>query len=242
MWRNPIKAGFNPQPLMSGIPGAVPWILLVMILAVVIVPFTSLPAPHVVKTSPLPVTVEARIATQGRDSHQRILPFTIYVLTQQLSWTLESTEQLEGGQTLFSPELMAAVNRAPEVFCVGTASNEGVIQVEESRAAERARRLADWVGAVVGNTGRTRVFGLNAGQYKGPEELESACQRRAIIMVTGPHDGDVDLRESLTSGLEQTERSSAVVYSLLHHYSRSKEWLKLPRLRAAAPAKPEQRE
>jgi hypothetical protein len=71
------------------------------------------------------------------------------------------------------------------------------------------------------------LFTLNAGQYVGPKELQSAYQRKAIIIATGQHDDDVDLREALTSGLMQKQLTFPFIYDLLHHYSRSNEWLKV---------------
>jgi hypothetical protein len=219
------KSSLRRQSLMSCIPGSFTWILSSMLALVVTVmaSYRSVPPPAV-ESTPLPVQVEARIVTQGYDRQQRPMPFTVYVLSQQLSWKLESATDLEGGQKLLSPELIQAINDAPEVFCVGTASFEGATQTEEARAAQRAQRLADWVGAVIRDSNRTRLFTLNAGQYKGPKELESAFQRKAIIMVSGPHDKGVNLTEGLMSGLMQ-KKAFQVVYSLLHHYSKSNEWV-----------------
>lgn len=240
MRRNFLKAGFGRQRPMSNIPGSFPWILLTILAVVVAVPFSNLSRTARVETSPPPVNVvnvETRIAAEGYDSHRRSLPFTVYILTQQLSWKLESATDLEGGQTMLSPELTVAINGARDVFCVGTASFEGVTRPEEARAAQRAAKLAQWVATVIRNPSRTRIFTLNAGQYSGPGELESAYQRKAIIIVTGPHDDDVDLREGLTSGLEQQQQRFPVVYSLLHDYSRSKEWLKLTNVPGEATAR-----
>lgn len=229
MRQNFLKAGFGRQRLMSDIPGSVPWILATL-LAVAAVPFSNLPRPARVEPTPPPanvVSVETKIATEGHDSHQRALPFTVYVLTQQLSWKLKSTTDLEDGERLLSPELTVAINGARDVFCVGTASIEGTTPQEEARAAQRAAQLAQWVASTVRNPGQTRIFTLNAGQYRGPNELDSVYQRKAILIITGPHDDEVDLGEGLTSGLEHQQQVSPVVYSLLHHYSRSNEWLKV---------------
>jgi hypothetical protein len=229
MRQNFLKAGFGRQRLMSGIPESFTWILLTLLAVVAGVPFTNRPRPVRVEPTPPPmnvVTVETKIATEGRDSRQRALPFTVYVLTHQLSWKLKSATDLEGERTLLSPELTLAVNGARDVFCVGTASFEGTTPQEEDRAAQRAAQLAQWVAAAVRNPAQTRIFPLNAGQYRGPGELESAFQRKAIIIVTGPHDDEVDLSEGLISGLEQQQRAFPIVHSLLHHYSRSNEWLK----------------
>ena len=95
------------------------------------------------------------------------------ILGQQLSWKLESADDLEGSKTLLSSELITAINRAQDVFCVGTASSEGGTPAEELRAARRA----------------------------------------------------VNLAEGLASGLEEKQKTSLVVFSLLHHYSRSDDWL-----------------
>jgi hypothetical protein len=238
MRHNPIMAGFRCQPLISNIPGSFPWIV-VTILAVAAAMVLAVPPVDLsIKANPAsrppPALVETRIVTVGEDQNHRSLPFTVYVLAQELSWKLESTEDLEGEKTILSPELTVAINHAQDVFCVGTASFEGGSQAEEARAAQRAGKLAQWVGTVIGKPGHTRLFTLNAGQYKGPTELISSYQRKAIILVTGPHDDKVDLGEGLRSGLEQTQQTSPVVYSLLHHYSRSREWLKL----ANGPARP----
>ena len=234
MPRNFLKAGFGAQRPMSNIPGSFLWILLT-VLAAAAVPFCNVSTTPVVETPPPPpppppnvVTVETRIATEGHDSHQRSLPFTVYVLSQQLSWKLESATDLEAGQTLGSSELVEAINGAREVFCVGTASFEGAPPLEEARAAQRAATLARWVAPMIRDPSQTRIFALNAGQYRGPSELNSSYQRKAVIIVAGRHDEGVDLSEGLASGLKQQQREFPVVYSLLHHYSRSAEWLKVP--------------
>jgi hypothetical protein len=229
MHRNFLKTGFGRQRLISAIPGSVPWILVTILGAVVMVtvPLSKFPRSAGLESGPLAAQVETRIATVGYDKKHRYLPFTVYVLTHQLSWKLESADELEDGQTLLSPELILAISDARDVFCVGTASSEGVTRVEEARSAQRAAKLAQWLATAVGNPRLTRLFTLNAGQYQGPKELASAYQRKAIILITGPNDDDVDLSESLTSGLEQLQQKSPVVYSLLHYYSRSGEWLNL---------------
>jgi hypothetical protein len=210
---------------MSGIPASVPWILAALLAAASIALPRHLPAPPVVEPAPAAAQVETRIVASGYDHNHRSLPFTVYVLSQGLSWKLESATDLEGGQVLLNPELIAAIRRAPDVFCVGTASSEGVTRAEEARAAQRARKLAEWVAAVIPAPERTRILTLNAGQYKGPIETGSAYQRKAIIIATGPHDAEVNLTEGLTSGLERRQEAFPVVYSLLHRYSRSKDWL-----------------
>jgi hypothetical protein len=224
---NLLKAGFSRQRPFSGIPGSFSWILLILAV-VVTVPFSQVPRPPPVPATPPPATVlsvETQINAEGFDSHRRALPFTVFILTHELSWKLESASDLEGGQSLLSPDLTAAINRARDVFCVGTASFEGAPRTEEARAAQRASRLTQWVAAIIRNPGHTRLFALNAGQYQGPPELDSAYQRKAILIVTGPHEEEVDLSEGLTSGLEQQQQAFPVVYSLLHDYSRSNEWL-----------------
>jgi hypothetical protein len=226
MRRNPILARFPLQPLMSKIPGSFTWILLTLFAGVIIIPRSHPPAKTVPEPPPLPVQVEARIPTVGYDKNHRRLPFTVYVLTEQMSWKLRSTDDLEGTQPLLSPELIHTINEARDIFCVGAASFEGGRRAEEARAAQRAGKLAEWVAGIVAKPGHPAVFALNAGQYEGPKDLVSSNQRKAIILITGPHDDQVDLSEGLQSGLEQ-QQASPVIYDLLHHYSRSNEWLKL---------------
>ena len=219
------------RPMVSGIPASVPWILaaLLAVASIVLSGYSSAP-PAVVEAAPAPAAaqVETRIVASGYDHNHRSLPFTVYVLSQGLSWKLESATDLEGGQVLLNPELIAAIRRAPDVFCVGTASSEGVTRAEEARAAQRAGTLAEWVAAVVADPNRTRIYELNAGQYKGTAEPDSGRQRKAIIIATGPHDAGVNLTEGLTSGLERQQAAFPLVYSLLHDYSRSRRWLRIP--------------
>jgi hypothetical protein len=214
------------RPVIGNIPGSVPWILSVVLAPMMVLPFANLSSPPRVEPVPPPAQVETRINAEGFDRQHRALPFTLYVLTQQFSWKLESTADLEGGETLLNAELTDAINHGREVFCVGTASFEGARGLEEARAAERARTLAEWVRTAIVDPSKTRVFALNAGQYVGPKELESSYQRKAIIIATGQHEEDVDLREALTSGLERQQQTSPLVYNLLHQYSRSNEWLR----------------
>lgn len=223
---NPILARFPLQPPISKIPGSFTWILFTLFAVVAAIPRNPTPAKAVPESPPLPAQVEARIPTVGYDRNQRRLPFTVYVLTEQLSWKLRSSDDLQGTQPLLSPELIHAINEARDIFCVGAASFEGGRRAEEARAAHRAGRLREWVARVVANPGHPTVFALNAGQYEGPKDLVSSNQRKAIILITGPHDDQVDLSEGLQSGLEQ-QQASPVIYGLLHHYSRSNEWLKL---------------
>jgi hypothetical protein len=231
MRANPITTRFHDRPLQSNIPASVACILFTLIAAALGVLYGDFPAKvsHAPAAPPAPapvqVQVEARIPTLGQDKNGRSLPFTVYVLAAQLSWRMESTDGLEGGNTLLSPALTAALNHAAEVFCVGTASFEGGTRIEEARAGQRARQLEQWVETAVTNT-QIRVFALNAGQYKGPAELVSSDQRKAVILITGPHDGAVDLSQALRSGLERIRQTSPVVNSLLEDYSRSNEWLR----------------
>ena len=225
-----VKPAFRRQPLISGIPGSFPLILLAILLVAATLPLSHRPPPPRAETAPppFPAPVEARIQAEGYDRRHRSLPFTVYVLSQQLSWKLESVTGLEGDQPLLNPELAAAINRAQDVFCVGTASFEGGTSAEEARAAQRARSLAQWVRAVIREPDRIRVFSLNAGQYKGPPELQSTHQRKAILIVTAGHAQDVDLGDALASGLAKKQREYPILFSLLHHYSRSGVWLRTP--------------
>jgi hypothetical protein len=224
--QNPIYSRHRCRPVISNIPGSVPWILFVILTSAICVPLVSLSSSPVRRSLPPSEQVETRIHVDAHDRQHRHLPFTIYVLTEQFSWKLESAVDLQGGQTLLSAELIRAINRSRDVLCVGTASFEGATRTEETRAGQRARKIAEWVRAAILDQKGTHLVTLNVGQYVGPEKQESAHQRKAIIIATGQHDENADLSEALQSGLEQEQETSPVVYSLLHHYSRSGEWLK----------------
>ncbi len=223
--RRRVKPAFRRQPLFSNIPGSFPLVLLAILVALVTVPLRLLPTARQAEPAAPPAQIETRVQSEGYDQHHRAVPFTVYVLSQHLSWKLESVTDLDGGQTLLSPELQAAINRARDVLCVGTASYEGATRAEEARAARRAQTLVEWVAAVMQDPQKTRLYSVNAGQYKGPRELASASQRKAIIIATEGHAEDADLSEALSSGLARKQQDYPIIYSLLHHYSRSADWL-----------------
>jgi hypothetical protein len=219
--RSPQQAAF------SKVPGSVVWILFVVLgSAISVLIAAALDSPRAEVRPPAP-QVESRISTAGYDKYHRLLPFTIYILSQQFSWKLESAVDLEGGRKLLDSDLAAAIHRARDVFCIGTASFEGATRTEEARAGQRAKRLAEWILPAIADARQTRLFTLNAGQYVGPKGLESDQQRKAVIIATGPHDEAVSLSEALKSGLEKEQRTSPVIYSLLHHYSNSRDWLRV---------------
>jgi hypothetical protein len=220
-------SGNGREALFSGIPGSFPLVLLALLIALVTVPMSYLGHEPVKPTPPPPrPQIETRIHVEGLDQHQRPLPFTVYILSQDLSWKLESVNDLEGEQALLSPELTAAVAHAQDVFCIGTASFEGTIGNEEARAARRARTLARWIGGAIEDPHKTRIFSVNAGQYNGPAQLDSSRQRKAIIIATQGHPDDVNLGQALASGLSKKQKEYPVVYSLLHDYTRSGRWLR----------------
>ena len=227
--KHELKAASRP-PLFCTIPSSFSLILCALLCGLMTLPFCYPgypgPTPKPAAAAPPAVQIEARIRTEGLDKHNRALPFTVYVLSQDVSWKLKSTEDLEGEHPLLSPELVAAVNRAREVFCVGTASYEGAARTEEERAARRAGELARWIGAIVQDAQKTRLFAVNAGQYRGPMAAQSADQRRAIIIATQEHADGVDLGDALYAGLKSIQEGHPIVYGLLHHYSKSNEWLK----------------
>ncbi len=219
---------FHRPPLMSNIPAAALSMVAAVLALAVGIPLRYLDTAHQVEPAPPPPSppqIEARIQGEGYDQQQRRLPFTVYVLSQELTWKLESVTDLEGQGTLLSPELTDALNRARDVLCVGTASFEGATTKEEARAAERARNLAQWVGSAIRDPQQARVFAVSAGQYRGPVEVRSANQRKAIIIITEGHADDVDLHEALSAGLRKKQEEYPIVYSLLHEYSRSGDWL-----------------
>ena len=168
-------------PLFNRIPAAFPLLLL----AVVAPPLILLPSrtpqasppPHP-KPAPRP-QIERRIQAEGVDRHQHSAKFTIYVLSADLSWKLESVTDLEGNRPLLNPELHQAINRAQEVFCVGTASFEGATDSEERRAVRRAQTLAEWAGSAIEDRRKTHLYPVSAGQYRGPDSLTSSLQRKA---------------------------------------------------------------
>ena len=219
------------QPLSSNIPGAFVAVFGCVLALSLSVPFLCLSnagAPASAEPPPPdpPSQIETRIQTDGLDRPRHALPFTIYILSHELSWKLQSVSDLEGSQPLLNPELSAALNQAREVFCIGTASHEGATRKEEARAAARAQTLANWIEPVIQSPERLRVFRLNAGQYNGPPELESSLQRKAVLMIAGDHSDEVNLSEALESGLRKKQQDYPIVYSLLHQYSRSRQWLR----------------
>ncbi len=211
--------------LITHVPGAVPLILWTVLLSMLVVPLGYMVrAPEsgpTVKAAKVAVAIETRIASEGFDKQHRRVPFTVYILSEQFSWKLESTTDFESPENLVSPELRMAINKSRDVLCIGTASFEGAVRTEEARAAQRARILAQWIGGAILDSRKTRLFTVNAGQYQGPGDLLSTYQRRAIIIATSEHQDNVDLGDALRSGLEGKQKEYPIIASLLHHYSRS---------------------
>jgi len=208
--------------------------LLGLVSALATVPLSFRPAKPATATSPAKPSrsadpalppVDARIPAEGYDANHRRLPFTIYVLSQQLSWKLASSTALEQDGTLVDSELEAGIQRARYVFCIGTASREGGTGREEMRAARRAECLAGWVRSVIRGPRAARLILLNAGQYQGRNTTASAGQRKAILITAEGSDEGVNLGQALASGLEKKQEEYPVVRSLLHDYSRSRIWL-----------------
>src|SRR5262249_1467609 len=91
--RKRLISRFRRRPLIAGIPAVVPLILVVVLLwpfgIVALIEFGRPDAPGVIAPPPPPI-VEARVQTEGSDSRHRTVAFTVYVLSQRVSWRLES--------------------------------------------------------------------------------------------------------------------------------------------------------
>jgi len=101
-----------------------------------------------------------------------------------------------------------------DIICVGAASYEGTEEEENNRAKQRSEQLLVWVKESVPTM--ANLYTLNLGQYNTCHNcnspLDSAYQRRIILIGVTKKDEGVNLEEALKSALD-THKGLPVQYN-----------------------------
>jgi hypothetical protein len=158
-------------------------------------------------------------AVAGRDKAGRRATFDLIVLDRSFVWSLGSTEIVERAgsklageevvRTIVTRELGDRIRAAEQLIAVGTASSEGGKSEEETRAAARATRLAQWLGqAVAGKP----IWSLNLGQHRERpaeagrtgETTGTSWQRPIIVVGVRASQEGVDIGEALADAMQSS--------------------------------------
>jgi len=158
------------------------------------------------------------IQFEGVDRMGRTVKMSLIVLSEDFFWrfgglsiTNKQGHILSIADHLASKPMKAAVRNSRGLICIGTASEEGGLKLEEYRAALRADRLINWV--VDTQPQINSVYALGLGQYQKkrspsgkPENGLSSNDQRRIILINITHmPARANLVEALKNGLDKLQ-------------------------------------
>jgi hypothetical protein len=186
-------------------------------------PAPQQPAPQAVTAAaPEAVKVETQrwgssiiFPIEGKDGAGRRAAFDVAVLPKELSWVSKSASQLSQGAEvipddqltarLFSQELRDGLGQSKQVMAVGLASQEGQVEEETQRAANRSRTAAGWLANAV--SPETGIWLLNLGQFKKSgctaqtETSDTSWQRPVILVGIKSQDEGTDLAQAFADAI-----------------------------------------
>ncbi|HLP91009.1 MAG TPA: serine/threonine-protein kinase [Nostocaceae cyanobacterium] len=156
---------------------------------------------------------------EGKDSQGRVAEFNIAVLSIEYKWQLGSTFQikyndqvinLDSLKTNLEQEGIQRIMENPnEIVSVGTASCEGDVNAEQSRALKRAEQIQLLAKKLFSNNPNVKGYRLlNLGQFQRgecqPNQEDSTAYQRSIIIIGVKKQSDgVVLDEALRDRLER---------------------------------------
>ena len=155
---------------------------------------------------------------EGKDSQGRVAEFNIAVLSVEYKWQLGSTYQIKyNDQTITLDSLKSNLEQEgiqkimenpSEIISVGTASCEGNITAEQSRALERSQQIQLLGKKIFGSTPSVKGYRLlNLGQFQRKDcqanQDSTAYQRSIIIIGVKKQAQGVILDEALRDRLEK---------------------------------------
>ncbi|MBS9391737.1 MAG: serine/threonine protein kinase [Dolichospermum sp. LBC05a] len=155
---------------------------------------------------------------EGKDSQGRVAEFNIAVLSVEYKWQLGSTYQIKyNDQTITLDSLKSNLEQEgiqkimenpSEIISVGTASCEGNITAEQSRALERSQQIQLLGKKIFSNTPSVKGYRLlNLGQFQRKDcqanQDSTAYQRSIIIIGVKKQSQGVILDEALRDRLEK---------------------------------------
>jgi hypothetical protein len=176
---------------------------------------TGAPAPEAVAVETQRWGSSIIFPIEGRDSAGKHAAFDVAVLPKELSWVSKSWTQLAmSGETipddqltdrLFTQELRDGLSKSKQVVAVGLASQEGQVEEETERAANRAKTAAGWLANAVG--AETSIWMLNLGQFKKSgcpaqtETTDTSWQRPVILVGVKSQDEGTDLVQAFADAI-----------------------------------------
>ncbi|TAE60115.1 MAG: serine/threonine protein kinase [Nostocales cyanobacterium] len=155
---------------------------------------------------------------EGTDSQGKVAEFNIAVLSVEYKWQLGSTFQIKHNDEIINLESLQSrleaegiqkiMENPSEIISVGTASCEGNINAEQSRALERSKQIQLLAKKLFNNTSSVQGYRLlNLGQFQGEDcqasQDSTAYQRSIIIIGVKKQDEGVILDEALKNRLEK---------------------------------------
>jgi hypothetical protein len=155
---------------------------------------------------------------EGKDSQGRVAEFNIAVLSVEYKWQLGSTFQIKHNDEIINLEALKTrleaegiqriMENPSEIISVGTASCEGNVTTEQSRALERSKQIQLLAKQLFSNTSSVQGYRLlNLGQFQGKDcqanQDSTAYQRSIIIIGVKKQDEGVILDEALRDRLEK---------------------------------------
>jgi serine/threonine protein kinase len=155
---------------------------------------------------------------EGKDSQGRVAEFNIAVLSVEYKWQLGSTYQIKyNDQTITLDSLKSNLEQEgiqkimenpSEIISVGTASCEGNITAEQSRALERSQQIQLLGKKIFSSTPSVKGYRLlNLGQFQRKDcqanQDSTAYQRSIIIIGVKKQSQGVILDEALRDRLEK---------------------------------------
>ncbi|MTJ15289.1 serine/threonine protein kinase [Anabaena sp. UHCC 0187] len=155
---------------------------------------------------------------EGKDSQGRVAEFNIAVLSVEYKWQLGSTYQIKyNDQTITLDSLKSNLEQEgiqkimenpSEIISVGTASCEGNVNAEQSRALERSKQIQLLGKKIFSNTPSVKGYRLlNLGQFQRKDcqaSLDSTAYQRSIIIIGVKKQAEgVILDEALRDRLEK---------------------------------------
>lgn len=149
-------------------------------------------------------------SSEAQDYSGYTAKFNIMVLTQRERWKLGNTQILESGKLAryvlpyYLSYQLNILKKAREIICVGTASYEGSIEIEQARAKARANLLKSIATRFLKSRYLTnKTLTLNLGKFNINENSRNTSYQRRIIIIAIDKDSDpeVKLREALKNGI-----------------------------------------
>jgi hypothetical protein len=170
------------------------------------------------------------------DSEDKVLvELTIDILSEQFRWKCNELTVLHGAKPIQLGEAVIKgytierdLYNIKKIICIGTASSEGTVEIQEGLAENRAQELINIVKGNIANPS-IPIVGMNFGKHmeKGanrPCTKRTINQRRIIILkIIQQNVPDSDLEASLKRVLEEKAKSTRFIFPIdIRKYSKYK--------------------